>query len=55
MMQLDSVLAKETMEEVERRNLEPTLVEVDERHHFRRLRTRCHLTIRGPPSDNFLL
>ena len=54
MMQLDSVLAKETMEEVERRNLEPTLVEVDERHHFPWLWMRRRLAVGGPLSGNFL-
>jgi hypothetical protein len=53
-MQLNSVLAEETTEEVRHRDHEPALVKVGERHHFPRLRIRRRLAVGGPPFGNLL-
>ena len=47
-LQLDSILMKESTKEVGRQNHEPMLVEVSERHCLPRLRTWHHLTDMGP-------
>ena len=54
MLQLDSTLTKETMEEVGHWDPEPALVEVSEQHHLPRLRKEHHLAGRSSPSGDLL-
>ena len=50
MLHLNTMLPKKSPEKIQCRNLEPALMEIDERHHFPRSQVGEHLT-GGVPSS----